>query len=87
MGAMRNAYRILGRKLDADPSGSNAREMPCYIVQVYFVLTSIIYSEMMRKCGVTSEKMEEFTVAAVRVPHFGSFVMLNMQICFVSGVC
>jgi len=57
MGAMRNAYRIVVRKLDADPSGPNAREMPCYVVQVYFILTCIIYSEIMRICSVTSEKM------------------------------
>jgi hypothetical protein len=87
MGAMRNSYRILVRKLDADPSGRNAREMPCYVVQVCFILTSIIYREMMRMCGVASEKMEDFTVAAMRMPHFVSFVMLNVQTCFVSGVC
>jgi hypothetical protein len=84
---IRNAYRILVRKLDANPSGPNAREMPCYIIQVYFILTSIIYSEMMRMCGVASEKMEDFTVASMRMSHFVSFVMLNVQICFVSGVC
>jgi len=41
----------------------------------------------MRKCGVASEKMEDFTVASMRMSHFVSLVMLNMQICFVSGVC
>jgi len=87
MGAMGNAYRILVKKLDADPSGPNAREMPCYVVQVYFILTNTIYSEMMGMCGVTSEKMGDFTVAAMRMPHFVSFVMLNMQIYIVSGVC
>jgi len=54
MGAMRYAYRILVRKLDANPSGPNAGEMPCYIVNVYFILTCTIYSEMMRMCSVTS---------------------------------
>jgi len=49
MGTMRNAYRILVRKLDADPSGPKAREVPCYVVQVYFILTSIIHGEMLRK--------------------------------------
>jgi hypothetical protein len=63
MGAVRNAYRILVRKCNADPSSPNAREIPSYIVQVYFILTSIIYSEMMRLWGVASEKMEYFTVA------------------------
>jgi hypothetical protein len=87
MGVMRNAYRILVRKLDADPSGPNAREMPCYVVQVYFIITCVIYSEMMRMFGVASEKVEDFTVAAMRMPHFVSFVMFNVQICFVSGVC
>jgi hypothetical protein len=86
MGTMRNAYRILVGKLDAESSGPKAREVPCYVVQVYFILTSIIYGELMRKCGVASEEMEDFTVATTRMPHFVSFVMLNVQICFVSGV-
>jgi hypothetical protein len=84
---MRNAYRILIRKLDADPSCPNARERPCYVVQIYCVLTTVIYSKMMRMCGVASEKMEDFTVASVRMPDYVSFVMLNVQMCFALGVC
>jgi hypothetical protein len=40
---MRNTYRILIRKLDTDPSYLNAREIPCYVVQVYFILTSAFF--------------------------------------------
>ena len=42
---------------------------------------------MMGNYGVASEKMEDFTLAAMKMPHSVSFVILNVQICFVSGVC
>jgi len=86
-GSYEKCLQNFSQKFDANPSGPNAREMPCYVIQVYFILTSIIYSEMMRMCGVASEKMEDFTVSSMRMSHFVLFVMLNVQICFVSGVC
>src|SRR5215469_7193820 len=90
IGAVRNTYRILIIKLNTDSSCPKARKIPCYVIQVYFILTAVIYSKMMKMCCVASEKMEDFTVATVRMCGVASekmegFTVATVRMCGVAS--